>query len=107
MKEIDNIVKKVLLESLNEKADEITNKIQEKMSGEMEEWGSEDDFFDEEEESEELPISLKKKNNAEEGKERARFMKALERARKRKFGMEEGVLIDIYFSNQHRPTWVK
>jgi hypothetical protein len=35
MKEIDNIVKKVLLESLNEKADEITNKIQEKMSGEM------------------------------------------------------------------------
>jgi len=90
MKEIDNIVKKVLLESLNEKADEITNKIQEKISGEMKEWGSEDDFFDEEEESEELPISLKKKNNAEEGKERARFMKALERARKRKFGMEEG-----------------
>jgi len=37
MKEIDNIVKKVLLESLNEKADEITNKIQEKISGEMEE----------------------------------------------------------------------
>jgi hypothetical protein len=35
MKEIDNIVKKVLLESLNEKADEITNKIQEKISGEM------------------------------------------------------------------------
>ena len=37
MKEIDNIVKKVLLESLNEKADEITQKIQEKISGEMEE----------------------------------------------------------------------
>ena len=48
MKEIDNIVKKVLLESLNEKADEITNKIQEKMSGEMKEWGSEDDFYEEE-----------------------------------------------------------
>jgi hypothetical protein len=37
MKEIDNIVKKVLLESLNEKADEITNKIHSKLSGEMEE----------------------------------------------------------------------
>lgn len=37
MKEIDNIVKKVLLESLNEKAEEITQKIQEKISGEMEE----------------------------------------------------------------------
>jgi hypothetical protein len=37
MKEIDNIVKKVLLESLNEKADEITNKIHNKISGEMEE----------------------------------------------------------------------
>ena len=35
MKEIDNIVKKVLLESLNEKADEITNKIHSKLSGEM------------------------------------------------------------------------
>lgn len=35
MKEIDNIVKKVLLESLNEKADEITQKIQDKISGEM------------------------------------------------------------------------
>ena len=34
MKEIDNIVKKVLSESLNEKADEITKKIQEKISGE-------------------------------------------------------------------------
>ena len=32
MKEIDNIVKKVLLESLNEKAEEITNKIQDKIS---------------------------------------------------------------------------
>lgn len=39
MKEIDNIVKKVLLESLNEKADEITQKIQEKISGEMKEIG--------------------------------------------------------------------
>jgi hypothetical protein len=36
MKEIDNIVKKVLLESLNEKADEITEKIHSKLSGEME-----------------------------------------------------------------------
>jgi hypothetical protein len=35
MKEIDNIVKKVLLESLNEKADEITNEIHSKLSGEM------------------------------------------------------------------------
>ena len=35
MKEIDNIVKKVLLESLNEKADEITNKIHSKLSGKM------------------------------------------------------------------------
>jgi len=35
MKEIDNIVKKVLLESLNEKADEITNKIHNKILGEM------------------------------------------------------------------------
>ena len=35
MKEIDNIVKKVLLESLNEKADKITNKIHNKISGEM------------------------------------------------------------------------
>lgn len=39
MKEIDNIVKKVLLESLNEKADEITNKIHSKLSGEMKEIG--------------------------------------------------------------------
>ena len=39
MKEIYNIVKKVLLESLNEKADEITQKIQEKISGEMKEIG--------------------------------------------------------------------
>ena len=77
MKEIDNIVKKVLLESLNEKADEITNKIQEKMSGEMEEWGNEDDFFDAEEDAEELP---KRKQ------EYSKFMKALERARERKYG---------------------
>jgi hypothetical protein len=35
MKEIDNIVKKVLLESLNEKAEEITNKIHSKLLGEM------------------------------------------------------------------------
>ena len=39
MKEIDNIVKKVLLESLNEKADEITNKIHNKLSSEMKEIG--------------------------------------------------------------------
>lgn len=39
MKEIDKIVKKVLLESLNEKADEITNKIHSKLSGEMKEIG--------------------------------------------------------------------
>ena len=37
MKYIDFLVKKVLSESLNEKADEITNKIQEKISSEMRE----------------------------------------------------------------------
>ena len=91
MKYIDKLVKKLISESLNEKADEIANKIHSKMEEEVtEDWGSEDDFFDEEEESEELPISLKKKNYEDEGKERNRFNKALERARQRKFGMEEG-----------------
>jgi len=90
MKYIDKLVKKLISESLNEKADEIANKIHSKMEEEVtEDWGSEDDFFDEEEESEELPISLKKKNYEDEGKERGKFRKALERARQRKFGMEE------------------
>ena len=87
MKEIDNIVKKVLLESLNEKADEITNKIQEKMSGEMKEWGSEDDFYEEEfENPEELPMRKK---------EQSRFKKALERLRRNKFGDDEESLSDV------------
>jgi hypothetical protein len=80
MKEIDNIVKKVLLESLNEKADEITNKIHSKLSGEMEEdWGSEDDFFADEYE-EDMPRRKK---------EHSKFLDALKRARKRKYGDDE------------------
>lgn len=81
MKEIDNIVKKVLLESLNEKADEITNKIHNKISGEMKEWGSEDDFYEEEfENPEDLPIRKK---------EHSKFLDALNRARRKKFGDDE------------------
>jgi hypothetical protein len=87
MKEIDNIVKKVLLESLNEKADEITNKIQEKMSGEMEEWGSEDDFYEEEFENPE-ELYMRKK-------EQSRFKNALERLRRKKFGDDEEALSDV------------
>lgn len=81
MKEIDNIVKKVLLESLNEKADEITNKIHNKISGEMKEWGSEDDFYEEEfENPEDLPMRKK---------EHSKFLDALKRARRKKFGDDE------------------
>ena len=69
MKEIDNIVKKVLLESLNEKADEITQKIQEKISGEMEEGEMEEGKFKDElkkaykrkHPEEKFPASLRKK----------------------------------------------
>ena len=81
MKEIDNIVKKVLLESLNEKADEITNKIHSKLSGEMgEDWGSEDDIFADLEDEEDFP---KRK------KEHSKFLDALKRARARKYGNDE------------------
>jgi hypothetical protein len=65
MKEIDNIVKKVLLESLNEKADEITNKIYGKLSGEMEEGRFKDElkkaYKRKHPEQKEFPASLKKK----------------------------------------------
>jgi hypothetical protein len=64
MKEIDNIVKKVLLESLNEKADEITNKIHSKLSGEMEEGRFKDalkDAYKRKHPEENFPPSLSKK----------------------------------------------
>jgi len=105
MKYIDFLVKKVLSESLNEKAEEITKKINTKSQfdegecmegdcGEMkEEWGSEDDFYEDEYESEESEKrdALKKKDKEGESK----FKKAMERLRKKIHGMEEGKGTDV------------
>jgi hypothetical protein len=81
MKYIDFLVKKVLSESLNEKADELTNKIQEKISGEMKEWGSEDDFYEDEfENSDELP---------DKKEQYSKLKKFLETLRRKNYGDKE------------------
>jgi hypothetical protein len=83
MKYIDSLVKKLISESLDKKADEITEKINQKLSGEMEEeWGGEDDFYDEEYEENEDLKNMRKKDDEEE----SRFKKILSRLRRKKFG---------------------
>ena len=68
MKSIDKLVKKVISESMNEKAEEMTKKIHDKLSVEMaEEWGD----YDFEYEEDELT-------------DKARFAKILKRAMEKK-----------------------
>ena len=50
MKSIEKLVKKVISESMNEKAEEMTKKIHDKLSGEMaEDWGDYDFEYEEDE----------------------------------------------------------